>query len=192
VATQPGRLLVQVSAGVIVAAGLGLAALRFGGEAPPARGLEAAIGAAALGLVIATPGVLALLALRDRPALLLPAAALLVPLSFLSFALVTLPLLIPAVLLARAFARAAPDGASVRTAITTLLVLALLATALLTLFIHDDSRQFTTATASYSTSDVITYWEAARSMTFSAAAVVVGWHLSPMGTPQASPLRHHS
>src|SRR4051794_443880 len=66
---------------VVVAAGLGLAALRFAGGTPAEQGLEGAIGALALGAVVAAPGVLAILAVRDRTVLLLPAAIILIPLS---------------------------------------------------------------------------------------------------------------
>jgi hypothetical protein len=101
------RRLVQTTGGVVIAAGVALGIVRFFGEVPPGQNLEAAAGATAFGALIAASGILALLSLRHRPALLLPAAVLLVPLSFLSFALVTLPLLIPAALLFRTFARAA-------------------------------------------------------------------------------------
>ena len=90
---------------VVLLAGAALAAARFWGEAPPARGLECAVGALAFGAVAAAPGVLALLSVHDRPALVLPAAVLLVPMSFISFALVTLPLLVPACMLFRRYRR---------------------------------------------------------------------------------------
>lgn len=76
-----------VLAGLITA----VAMIVFGDETQ--RGAEASAGAAALGLLIATPGVLALLGVRrNRPALLVPAAVALLPLSMLSFAGVLLPL----------------------------------------------------------------------------------------------------
>jgi hypothetical protein len=179
------RTLIRITGGFVIAGGVTLAVVRFLGEVPPGRDLECATGAIAFGLVIAAPGVLALLALRDRPALLLPAAWLLIPLSFISFALVTLPLLIPAYLLFRAYLRAAGPSSTPaastsnwRTAATTAAVLALLVAAGLSLFAHDDAREWTTASAIYSTSDVITYAEAMLSLALTSSAVAAGWRLS--------------
>jgi len=173
--------VVSLSGGLIVAAGIGFALVRFFGEVPPAQNLETAAGAAAFGAVIAAPGVLALLALRDRPALLLPAAMLLVPLSFLSFALVTLPLLIPAFLLVRGFARADLGHPGWRVAATTIGVLALLIAAMAALFVHDDPRHYTTDTGDYSTSDIVTYIEATLSLALTATAIAIAWRLNPPG-----------
>ncbi|MFP3901782.1 MAG: hypothetical protein ACLFXM_13080 [Acidimicrobiia bacterium] len=172
------RRLVQVTGGLVIAAGVGFGVLRFAGEVPPAQDLEAAMGATAFGAVIAAPGVLALLALRDRPALLVPAAVLLIPLSFLSFALVTLPLLIPAFLLLRAYLRAAHTGSGWRAALTTVVVLTLLVAALAALFAHEDPREYRTETSGYSTSDIVTYGEAGLSLGLTATAIVAGWWLA--------------
>jgi hypothetical protein len=92
-------------AGLIMAAGAVLGVVRYVGGTPVERGVEGAAGAVALAAVVAAPGLLALLALSGRPVLLLPAATVLVPLSFLSFAGVALPLLIPAALLFVAYGR---------------------------------------------------------------------------------------
>lgn len=175
---EDARRLIQVTGGSVILAGVALAVVRFVGEIPPGRDLECAVGATAFGMVIAAPGVLALVALRDRPALLLPAAWLLVPLSFISFALVTLPLLVPSFLLFRAYLRAAPEASGWRAATTTIAVLALLVAAGLSLFTRQDAREWVTASAAYSTSDVITYVEAAASLTLTAAAIAVGWRLA--------------
>ena len=78
----------------IVAAGLAIVVVRYLGRSPAETGVEAWMGPVALGAVIAAPGVLAILSLSDRPALLLPAATVLIPVSFLSFAGVLLPLLV--------------------------------------------------------------------------------------------------
>ena len=81
------------------------------GSEEPLRTIEAALDAVTFGLLVAAPGVLVLLGARSgRPGMLIPAATVLVPLSFISFALVTLPLLIPAVLLFRLAARTTPRG----------------------------------------------------------------------------------
>ena len=80
---------------------------------------------------------------RDRPVLLLPAAIILVPLSFLSFAGVLLPLLIPAGMLFAAYGRRSvyhPLGAR-RSGLVALSVVALLIAAVISLFVHQDPRQ---------------------------------------------------
>jgi len=167
--------LIQVTGALVIAAGAAFALIRFFGEAPPGQNLEAVTGAVAFGAVIAAPGVLAFLALHDRPALLLPATLLLIPLSFISFALVTLPLLIPAFLMFRTYVRAAPKGSSGRAAVTTTAVLLLLVAALVALFANEDAREYVTDTAVYGTSDIVTYAEAALSLALTLTGIVVGW-----------------
>ena len=176
---RPDHLAIAVAL-LSISAGLGIAALRFFGGSPPEQRLYDALGALALGAIVAAPGVLALLARHERPALLLPAAVVLVPLSFLSFALVTLPLLIPAVMLFLDYARrsrAHPIG-WLRATSLTILVVALLVEALVVLLAHQDPREFTTTTATYSTSDVITAAEALVSLALVGAALAVGWVLA--------------
>jgi hypothetical protein len=170
--------VVRFAAGLVIAAGVALTFVRFYGEVPPGQNVEAAAGAIAFGAVFAAPGVLALLAEPDRPALLVPAAFLLIPLSFVSFALVTLPLLIPSYLLFRAYAGAVVPGQAWRTVGTTATVLVLLVAALVALFAHDDPRSWTTDRTSYSTSDVVTYIEAAASFALTTAAVAAGYALA--------------
>jgi hypothetical protein len=166
--------------GVIGAAGLAVVALRFLGRSPAESGVEAWAGAVALGAIVAAPGVLALLALSDRPALLLPAATVLIPVSFLSFAGVLLPLLVPAVLLSIAYGRrsGAQPTDRLRTAATLAWVLVLLVAAGVALFVHQDPRSYVTATAEGSTSDVITAAEALVSLGLVATAIVGGWTLA--------------
>lgn len=165
---------------LVVAAGLGLAVLRYVGGIPPEQGAEGALGAVALGATVAVPGLLAILAGRDRPVLLITAAITLVPLSFLSLAGITLPLLIPAVILLIAYGRRSshqppPKGTA---AGTVAAVLVLLAAAVSVLFLHEDPRASSTATGGESTSDIITYAESIPSLALSAAAAVAGWFLS--------------
>lgn len=166
--------------GLVVVAGGALATVRFVGGTPVERGLEGAMGAFALGMFVAVPGILVLLGLHDRPALLLPAAAALVPLSFLSFAGVTLPLLIPAAMLFVAYGRRtsgrpAPPGTA---ALTTTFVLALLVAAVAALLSHPDPRSYSTGDGSGSTSDVITGVESLVALVLAAAAVVGGWWIA--------------
>lgn len=118
-----------------------------------------------------------------RPALLLPAALLLVPLSFLFFALVTLPLLIPAFLLLRTYARTAVKGTGLWTAATTAVILPLLVAALVTFFAHEDPREYFGESTSFYTSDIVTYAEAALSLVLTAVALAVGWRFA------SSPIR---
>lgn len=173
------RVLIRVTGVFVIAAGAALVLVRFFGEAQPGRNLETAVGAVAFGAVIATPGVLALLALHDRPALLLPAVLLLIPLSFISFALVTLPLLIPAFLLFRTYARVAVSGTGLRTAATTAVVLLFLVAAFIALFAREDPREFVRESATFGTSDIVTYAEAASSLVLASAALAVGWRIAP-------------
>lgn len=187
-AMDESRRLVQLTGAFVIAAGLAFGGVRFFGDEPLGRNLEALVGATAFGAVIAAPGVLALLSLWGRPALLLPAAVVLVPFSFLSFALVTLPLLIPAVLLFRAFARATPAGNGWRAATSTLLVLGLLMAALVALFAHEDLRHFTTdAGMTQVTSEVVSYGEAALSFALVLLAGGVGWRSSPTVSREPMP-----
>lgn len=174
------RAFVTAVGAVVVSAGGGLALLRLIGGAPELRGVEAASGAFALGAVMAAPGVLALLSLVERPALLLPAGVLLVPLSFVSFAGVTLPLLIPAVMLLVAYGRRCsgpgtyPGQAGVCVVVVVVLVLA----AFLALFANEDPRRYSTPTGGGSTSDVITVAESLGSLALTAAALGAGWFLA--------------
>lgn len=169
---------VTTVAGLGIAAGIGIAIVRFVGGTPAERGLEGAMGALALGAVVASPGWLALMGLADRPALLLPAATLLVPLSFLSFVL--LPLLVPAVLLFVSYSRRSTGRSTraIRAVPLTLFVWALLFAAIVALFVHEDPRSYVTATVSGSTSDVITAAEALISLALAAAATAGGWWMA--------------
>lgn len=129
--------------------------------------------------MIAAPGILALLGRRGRPGLYLPAAVVLVPLSFISFALVTLPLLIPAWLLARSAARALSRRDLIRAVAATVAVLAVLFAALLALFVHQDPREWTEGSTTWGTSDVTTPIEALASTALTAAAIGLGYAIAP-------------
>lgn len=167
---------IAVTAGMIVAGAVALGFARFFAGTPVVeQNLEAAVASLAFAAVVAAPGVLALLALADRPVLLLPAGIMLVPLSFLSFAGVTLPLLVPAVMLFTAYGRrsAALPSRRGQSSVTTLVTVVLLLVAGLVLFVHQDPRSYTTPTSGGSVSDVVTYAESATSL--AVVAVAVGW-----------------
>lgn len=167
-------------AALLIVAGAGLAAIRFAGASPVEDGVEGAIGSLALGAPVMATGVLALLAVRGRAVLLLPVAVVLVPMSFLSFALVTLPLLVPAVMLFVAYGRRSSieSVSGPRAALTTALVSVLLVAAVAALFVHLDPREYTTPTTSGGTSDVITVVEALISLALTGTAVAAGRYLS--------------
>jgi hypothetical protein len=174
------RVFVAAVGGLVVAGAGALGLLRFFGGAPELRGPEAASGALALGAVMAVPGALALLSLAERPALLLPAGILLIPLSFVSFAGVTLPLLIPAVMLLVAYGRRSSGLAAYpgQAAVCVVVAVALVVAAFLALFANDDPRRYSTPTGGGGTSDVITVAEASISLALTGIAVVGSWFLA--------------
>jgi hypothetical protein len=161
-------------AAVLLGVALGVFA---GASASPA---DPVLGFAALGALVAAPGVLGLLGLRDRAALWLPAGLAAFPLAFLSFAGLTLPLLPLAVIFVVAWVRhPGSHGATVvhPGAVAPLIVILLLGAAV-ALFLSDDPASWTTATGGGSTSDVITDREALLSLACTMLALVTGWTLS--------------
>ena len=172
----------MVIAAVLVLAGVGLGVLRYAGASAPEDGVERVAGAVALASVVAVVGLLVVLARADRPVLLLPAAVVLVPLSLLSFAGVTLPLLVPVVVLGVAYRRRSADNtvAGWRAVLIVSLVLVLVVLATVALFVHPDPR----ASTFESTSDVITPVEALVTLAVLGLAVSAAWHLSAP-SPQA-------
>jgi hypothetical protein len=165
---------------IVVVAGVAVGFLRYvdpDGASAAQRAMEGPWGGLALGAVVAAPGVLVLLAFFDRPVLLLPAAIILVPLSFLSFAGILLPLLIPAGVLVAAYTRRSPSHPlrAGRTGVVVISVVALLLAAAISLFVHEDPRQYTTPTESGGTSDVITPLETLICLAFVTAAIATGW-----------------
>lgn len=173
---------VRAVACFLIAAGLGLAILRFTFASPMEDGLEGALGSLALGAPVIATGVLALLALKERAILMVPAAVALIPMSFLSFSGVTLPLLVPAVMLAIGYARRSRDESIswVQTVATVWIVVMLLIAAVGALFVHQDPRQYTTPTSEWGSSDIITALEALVSLALTATSVVAGWFLSAL------------
>ncbi len=186
-----GSTIFLATVGVsVIVAGLALGVLRFVAAQPFERGFEGALGAFALGAVVAAPGAMALMALADRPVLLLPAAVVLVPLSVLSFAGVTLPLLIPAIMLFVAYGRRSsvhPIGTA-RALLTTVVILGLLIAAALALFVHQDPRSYSTPNGGGETSDVISIEESLASVSLVSSALAFGWLVAGMTTPLNWPL----
>lgn len=173
-----GRRLVTAAGLFTLAAGAGLAVLRYHNGLPPEKGAEGAFGAAALGAIVAAPGVLAVAAARSRPVLLLPAGITLLPLSFLSFALVTLPLFMPATVFLVSYTRRTRSPVpAARTVLTAAaLVTGLLLTALaILLFGRHDPRAWRTPMGGGSVSDTVTYPESLTALVVTAAAVAAGW-----------------
>jgi hypothetical protein len=171
---------IMVIAGAEIAAVGALGVVRFVGGSPAERGAEGALAALALVAVLAAPGVLALLGRAGRPCLLVVAGVALAPLSFLSFAGVLLPLLIPAGYLIVAGARrlGVGPGPCAPVWVTLWAVFVVLGAAVVALFAHQDPRSWTSATAEGSTSDVITFGESLLSLWLVALALTLGWYLA--------------
>jgi hypothetical protein len=102
-------------------------------------------------------------------------------LSFLSFALITLPLLIPAALMMVTGTRLDGDlgGPVGRELLAGACVVAFGLAALVSLYATNDPLTVTTATGSYSTSDYITTREAMTGLGFLAAALVAPLLVAP-------------
>ena len=157
---------------VLLGVALGVVAAASASPADPALGF------AALGALVAAPGVLGLLGLRDRAALWLPAGLAAFPLAFFSFAGLTLPLLPLAVIFVVAWIRHPGSASVVHPAAVAPLVVILLLGAAVALFISDDPASWTTATGGGSTSDVITNREALLSLACTMLALVTAWTLT--------------
>jgi hypothetical protein len=179
-------LTLRISIGVVgvgtLLAAAAVTVLRFANSAAAERGdIEATVGTLAFGLALAMPGILTLMARRGRPVLLLPAAMMLVPFSFLSFALVTLPLLLPAVLLFVAYySRRRQAGDGVRDLVVAM-ALTLGAIASITLlFSNDAQRTYATSDMVVSTT-IISYRGTVTSLAMTAAVLGLGWLGSTQG-----------
>jgi hypothetical protein len=170
---QQGVVVAGVAA-VLLGVALGVVA---GANASPA---DPVLGSAALGALVAAPGALALLGLRDRAGLWLPAGLAALPLAFLSFAGLTLPLLPSAVVFVVAWVRhpGSHAGSVVHLGAVAPLVVILLFGAAVALFMSDDPASWTTATGGGSTSDIITNREALLSLACTMLALITGWTLT--------------
>jgi hypothetical protein len=120
---------------ISVVVGVAGAIMRFVGDDPP-LGFDDALGASALGVAIALPGILAFVALRRKPSLLVAGAVIALPLALTSF-VTFLPMLAVAVLLFLAVVHArVPLGARPVASIVLASVLGI--GAFLALFAADD------------------------------------------------------
>jgi hypothetical protein len=158
---------------LIAATALGL--VRYVGSSPPERGAEGVFVAVVFAGVLALPGLVALIGLRRRPMVVIAAGALLLPLSFLSFALVTLPLLLPALLLMVAgarFDRSLGSGSAGREILAGACVVGFGIAALVGLYATQDPTEWSTAREQGSTSDIITTREGLTGAGFLAAALL--------------------
>lgn len=174
--------LVVGTAAVTIALAATLGIVRFlGGNSHLERGVEGLLASSAFAGLLAAPGLLALLSRHDRPALLVPAGIGAILLSTIAMSGVTLPLLIPGVLLVVAYGRRAGDGTQSRApvGVVNLVVVAGLAAAVAALFLgHDDPRSYATATGGGGTGDVVTWWESLCGLSLTAMALAAGWCLA--------------
>jgi len=178
---HPRDPLVVAVAGLVFLLAGALAGVRYIGATPAEWGVERVLASVALGAVLAMPGILAVLARAGRPSLLTAAGAGLVPLSLVALSGVTLPLLIPAVLLLVAGSRR-PGPAGTRPCapapVTTLVVIVLAVVAVLALFAHADPRTWGGPSSGGSTSDVVTVTEALGALGLVGVALAAAWYLA--------------
>lgn len=177
---------------VVVAAGLAALTLRMVNSAPPERtdprGILATV---AFGTVIAAPGAMALLARYGRPVLVLPAAVILVPAAFLSFAGVLLPLLVPAFLLFRTYIRHR-RGEGWLDAIVAVALLALWFTAIVILLSDTGMVEYRSANSTHSV-ELPTYLASVGSILALAAGLALAWSATtPRSSSEPAPSARHS
>lgn len=147
---RPAATWVDMLGGFVVAAGAALVLVRFLGEDPIARNVESLVASVALGAVIATPGVLCLIANRTgRPALLLSSGIVLALLATISPA--TLPLLAPAVALLLRWARCGPGPSRLRALAASIVVIVGVLGAAALLILRTTTRTFSSADHTYQT-----------------------------------------
>lgn len=179
------RRLAEEGSGLIgLVLGLGFTALLIANRSDAADQLSRVLGALALGLLYTLPGALALLG-RRRPALYLAAGVLGVPLSFTSFAGVTLPLLLPAGMALVAYGRRSADVVP-RVAAPVIAMLAIafgLGSFYVTFLLHEDPRCRAIENGTTCSSDVVTSPEALAGLGLTGLAIASTWVL-------AGPRRH--
>ncbi|MGI9120404.1 MAG: hypothetical protein ACR2G7_09850 [Acidimicrobiales bacterium] len=132
---REGRALTLTGATLGLVAAAGFALILVVGAEPPERSLASL----AFPLVWAMPALLALLSLRSRPVLLVPATVVSVPLALTAFSGVTLVLLVPAVFYALAYRRRRPSPTTpARTALAVMAPVLATAGAVVVLLAHPD------------------------------------------------------
>ena len=140
----------------------------------------------AFGVVIATPGLLALMAGWRRPSLYLASGLIFLPAGFLSLAGVTLPLFLIGAMAFVAYGRHADDEVPLVWAPLTAGILFVLTVASYSVMLFrggDDPRCSSTATSISCTSDVITNAEALAALGSTLLTLAVAWLLSmPRGS----------
>lgn len=156
---------------LLILAGVGLGIIRFLGEDPVARSAESLTTSIALGALVATPGVLCLIANRTgRTPLLLPAAIVLALLSTLSPA--TLTLIIGAVALAWRWVRSPPGASRWRSAAGAALVVAGAIGAAALLLFRTTTRSFASGNHAYMTTGWIPWSTSIAVFTVLAVTIV--------------------
>lgn len=156
---------------LLILAGVGLGIIRFLGEDPVARSAESLTTSIALGALVATPGVLCLIANRTgRTPLLLPAAIVLALLSTLSPA--TLTLIIGAVALAWRWVRSPPGASRWRSAVGAALVVAGAIGAAALLLFRTTTRSFASGNHAYMTTGWIPWSTSIAVFTVLAVTIV--------------------
>lgn len=159
--------------------GLAFTALLIANRSDAADELSRVLAVLALGLLYTLPGVLSLLG-RRRPALYLAAGVLGVPLSFSSFAGVTLPLLLPAGMALVAYGRRSADVMP-RVAAPVIAMLAIafgLGSFYVTFLRHEDPRCRAIENGTTCSSDVVTSSEALAGLGLTGLAVGSNWALA--------------
>ncbi|MDQ3645678.1 MAG: hypothetical protein M3345_01940 [Actinomycetota bacterium] len=138
----PSTVWIGAALGICLALAVG--SIRFFGDDASFL-MEDRVGALATMVVLAAPSLLALVGARGRSTLLLAAGLMYIPLSFISFALVTLPLLISGVLFLMAY-EPGPKPVAPRVAIVGVVVLAVMGALVALWFGPDDPRCWTEVT----------------------------------------------
>ena len=166
--------------------GMGFTALLLVNQDDPVDRGTKILGALALGAITSLPGILAMLA-RRRPVLYLCAGIVGLPLAFISFGGVTLPLLLPAGMALVGYGRRAADSVPRLSApVTAMMALVLGIGAFVVLIGHDDPRCSATTNGTTCTSDVVTSLESGASLAITSIAIAVTWTLARPQAPEPS------
>ena len=159
-----------------IAAGIALTFVRAANGDEYDRAVLAAIG---FGVLVASPGFLALMARRRRPGLYLASGLVYVPLSFMS--IVTIPLVFVSAMAFVAYGRHADEEVPAVWAPLTAVILFVMTIAAFVVMLFnggDDPRCSSTATSTSCTSDVITNGEALAGLAVVVSILATAWLLS--------------